>query len=72
MAEVYYNIGRLFHLLGINYLALKYYEDAMKEAEKDGSNSDIKNLISMNNIIALMSVKNKQAAYRLLKSRMVL
>ncbi|KAM0202550.1 hypothetical protein ACHAQD_009307, partial [Fusarium lateritium] len=27
-AEAYYNIGRLFHLLSINYLALEYYSKA--------------------------------------------
>ena len=29
-AEAYYNIGRLYQLLGVNYLALEYYKRAEK------------------------------------------
>ncbi|KAI9167310.1 Protein VTS1 [Paramyrothecium foliicola] len=72
MAVVYYNMGRLFQLLGINYMAVKYYSDAMKESQEDDSEEDIKRIISINNLIGLLNVKNKHGAYKLLKTSIIL
>lgn len=72
-AEAYYNIGRLFHLLSINYLALEYYSRAKQVSlqcqgqsnKKKGletillSNKLISLIINQNGYKALVLVKNK-------------
>lgn len=66
-AEAYYNLGRLFQLLGINYLGVQYYLRA--EVEEVGSKESInlKKVISYNKFLLLLNNNNKNKALALLK-----
>ncbi|KJZ75989.1 hypothetical protein HIM_04445 [Hirsutella minnesotensis 3608] len=66
-SERLYNVGRLFHLLGIGHLASRYYNDAMGACAREGGNQDMATCILINSIMGLLSVKNSRAAFSLLK-----
>ncbi|KEY67273.1 hypothetical protein S7711_04526, partial [Stachybotrys chartarum IBT 7711] len=70
--EAYYNIARLFQLLGIGFLAHEYYTRATEEIEKGGGDDNIKNDIATNQIISLLSSRNRYGALLLMKQRMKL
>ncbi|KAH0490273.1 hypothetical protein TgHK011_001750 [Trichoderma gracile] len=65
-AERYYNVGRLFHLLGIGYLSLQYYTRALEANKAAGENKLLKDIILVNEIISLLSTNNKSLAHELL------
>lgn len=65
-AERYYNVGRLFHLLGIGYLSLQYYTRALEANKAAGENKLLKDIILVNQIISLLSTNNKGLAHELL------
>jgi general transcription factor 3C polypeptide 3 (transcription factor C subunit 4) len=73
-AEAYYNIGRLFHLLSINYLALEYYSRAKQVSlqwqghmnEKRG----LEIIVLSNELISLVINQNGYKALTLLKARL--
>ncbi|KAM5345572.1 hypothetical protein ACJ41O_011433 [Fusarium nematophilum] len=72
-AEAYYNIGRLYQLLGINYLALQYYSKAKKVSQNDmgnGSNvGELEATILNNELISLLINQNNSKALALLKAK---
>lgn len=72
-AEMYYNIGRLYHLLGLPSLAMRYYSQAVL-VTNDGSIGlkDIKLMSVTNQAISLLTLGNKDAALSLLKQNIVL
>ena len=64
MAEVYYNIGRAFHLLGITSIAHQYYTRANELYRQTYSSS--MSATTFNQVISLLNVNNTQSAYALL------
>lgn len=70
--EVYYNLGRLFHLLGMTSMALKYYSLATDHVDKASKNTDIYILGKVNQAISLLSVSNKSRALRVIKDSLIL
>lgn len=71
-AERYYNVGRLFQLIGVAYLGYSYYNKALAEFRDggDGNETDLKNMIVVNNVVSLLSVENKGLAFQLLKTHL--
>lgn len=69
--EVFYNIGRLFHLLGINYLAWDYYSQALRLCE-EGKDNDIKTMTLVNKVIMLLLLQNKATALTTIKQGLVI
>jgi general transcription factor 3C polypeptide 3 (transcription factor C subunit 4) len=67
-AEAYYNIGRLFQLLGIGFLAHEYYARATAEVQRIGGDDIIESSIAMNKMVSFLAVKNRYAAYRVMES----
>lgn len=65
-AERYYNVGRLFQLLGIGYLSLQYYTRALEANKSAGEKKLLKDIILINEIISLLSTNNKNLAHQLL------
>ncbi|KAF4963417.1 hypothetical protein FSARC_8566 [Fusarium sarcochroum] len=75
-AEAYYNIGRLYQLLGITYLALEYYSRA-KEACRDSQDhsaatGELQAMISSNELISLVINQNNSKALALLRAKIKL
>ena len=68
--ETFYNVGRLYHLLGISDLANEYYERALQHDRDDQSSRDIRTLIHANNINSALTVKNKPLALTIMKKNM--
>jgi general transcription factor 3C polypeptide 3 (transcription factor C subunit 4) len=74
LAEMHYNVGRLFHLIGMASMAMKYYSLAM-HADKDGKGSgpgDIAVLSTANQLMSLLSVGNRDKALALVKDNLTL
>lgn len=71
-AEMHYNIGRLYHLLGIPHVALRYYSQATSLNDRNGAMKDIALMSMTNQIISLLSVDNKHEALTLLKENIIL
>ncbi|KAF5002288.1 hypothetical protein FGRMN_505 [Fusarium graminum] len=73
-AEAYYNIGRLFHLLGINYLALEYYSRAKKASlncqDDKGGRRGLEVIVLSNELTSLIINQNDVKALALLKARL--
>ncbi|KAH6603389.1 hypothetical protein Trco_008164 [Trichoderma cornu-damae] len=65
-AERYYNVGRLFQLLGIGYLSLQYYTKALEANTQAGGPKLLKDIILINEIISLLSTNHKNLAHQLL------
>ncbi|KAL7784652.1 hypothetical protein V8C37DRAFT_395349 [Trichoderma ceciliae] len=65
-AERYYNVGRLFQLLGIGYLSLQYYTQALEANKLAGGKKLLKDIILTNEIISLLSTNHKYLAHQLL------
>lgn len=72
LAERYYNVGRLFQLLGLSGLGERYYADALEANESEGQNKDINALVAVNSFMSLMISGNKTAAFLLLKRDLIL
>jgi hypothetical protein len=72
-AEMYYNIGRLHHLLGIPSLAVRYYSQAAA-LSGDGTRGlkDVKLMSVTNQVASLLTLGNKDTALSLLKDHIVL
>ncbi|GKU01821.1 unnamed protein product [Fusarium langsethiae] len=74
-AEAYYNIGRLYQLLGINYLALEYYSRAKKvlqsHREQAESLGGLEVMVTSNEY-ALLVINQNNKALTLLKGRIKL
>ncbi|KAK5988747.1 RNA-binding protein VTS1 [Cladobotryum mycophilum] len=66
-AERYYNVGRLFQLLGIAYLGSRYYAQALEAIKEESGEIDLSNNIMVNSIMSLLAVNNKDLAFHLLK-----
>ncbi|EXK37813.1 hypothetical protein FOMG_08377 [Fusarium oxysporum f. sp. melonis 26406] len=74
-AEAYYNIGRLYQLLGVNYLAHDYYSRAKKACRGSHGHGEAKGLEVMvlsNELISLMINQNSIKALTLLKAKVKL
>ena len=72
LAEAFYNIGRLYQLLGINYLAYEYYSRAKGATQAMKGPQEI-NAIALNNeLMSLLNIKNNQMALALLRDRIKL
>ncbi|UKZ79294.1 hypothetical protein TrVFT333_007044 [Trichoderma virens FT-333] len=65
-AERYYNVGRLFQLLGIGYLSLQYYTKALEANKLAGGKKLLKDIIFVNETISLLSTNHKSLAHELL------
>lgn len=72
LTERYYNIGRLFQLLGLHQLAADLYSRAAEANGGGDGNPDIDTLVAINSFMSLLTVGNKTAAFSLLKKRLVL
>lgn len=74
-AEAYYNLGRLYQLLGINYLALEYYSRAKKVLQSHRGHADalggLEVMITSNEHVLLVINQNNKAL-PLLKGRIKL
>ncbi|KAF7561875.1 hypothetical protein G7046_g2248 [Stylonectria norvegica] len=68
-AEAYYNIGRLYQLLGLNYLAHEYYFKATEAAKVDGGDGNINSIILNNELISLLNIRNNNGALALLREK---
>jgi general transcription factor 3C polypeptide 3 (transcription factor C subunit 4) len=74
-AEAYYNIGRLYQLLGVNYLAHDYYSRAKKACRGSHGHGEAKGLEVMvlsNELISLIINQNSIKALTLLKAKVKL
>merc|ERR1712000_338350 len=63
LAELYYNIGRLHHLLGISSLALQFYS----QAASDPDMKDLGLMIATNQIITHLGNDRRRTALKLVK-----
>ncbi|KAI1062956.1 hypothetical protein LB507_006049 [Fusarium sp. FIESC RH6] len=75
-AEAYYNIGRLYQLLGVNYLALEYYQRAeriLQENREQGNiPSKLTTVILSNKYILLTIDKYNYKALSLVKKSLII
>ncbi|KAL3959063.1 hypothetical protein ACCO45_007225 [Purpureocillium lilacinum] len=71
-AERFYNVGRLFQLLGISYMGSNYYSTALELCRGAEGGEDLSACILMNSIVSLLSVGNKALAFSVLKSNLKL
>jgi general transcription factor 3C polypeptide 3 (transcription factor C subunit 4) len=71
-AEAYYNLGRLFQLLGINSIALEYYAKARKVEEDIGGTRELNLTGSYNEVVLLLYNRNNVGALQRLKQAMQL
>lgn len=70
IAERHYNMGRMFHLLGISHLSSKYYAHALDLCKKDIGAKDLSSVILANTVISLLSLGNDEVAFSILKSNL--
>lgn len=70
-SERYYNVGRVFQLLGLGHLSASFYNMA-KEANKEDLNQDVGIMISLNTTMAMVSTGNNYVALRELRENIVL
>lgn len=70
IAEGYYNIGRLYQLLGISYIALEFYNKAEKAAETELKDKNIISYIYYNKLLILINIKNNKFSYNLLNNKL--
>lgn len=69
MAEMYYNIGRLHHLLGISSLAMKYYNQAIEYVDQSSHGQvDVRIMATTNQIVSLLTLGDPETALRVMKS----
>ncbi|KAJ4264719.1 transcription factor TFIIIC subunit tfc4 [Fusarium torreyae] len=75
-AEAYYNIGRLYQLLGVTYLALEYYSKAKKvcrdNQEHGATAGELEAMILSNELISLVINQNNSKALALLRAKIKL
>lgn len=71
LSEVYYNLGRLFQLLGIGSLAWDYYSQAMQGYTK-GDNTTIRVVALLNKVNILLLTQNKPLALNIIKKYILL
>ncbi|KHO00884.1 Tetratricopeptide-like helical [Metarhizium album ARSEF 1941] len=72
LAERYYNMGRLFQLLGIGYLSSSYYSVALDICKNGGGSKDLSTLILANTLISLLTVGNNDVALSILRGNLKL
>jgi general transcription factor 3C polypeptide 3 (transcription factor C subunit 4) len=72
LAERYYNMARLFQLLGISYLSSTYYTMALDICKTGGGSRDLSSIILANTIISLLTVGNNEVALSVLKNNLKL
>ncbi|EFZ01041.2 RNA polymerase III transcription initiation factor complex [Metarhizium robertsii ARSEF 23] len=72
LAERYYNMGRLFQLLGIGYLSSAYYAMALDICKNGGGSRDLSALILANTLISLLTVGNNDVALSVLRNNLKL
>lgn len=72
LAERYYNMGRLFQLLGIGYLSSSYYAMALDICKNGGGSRDLSALILANTLISLLTVGNNDVALSVLRNNLKL
>ena len=72
IGEAYFNIGRLFHLLGIPYLALEYYSRAYQEDAKTSGQADIYTASILNSAMILQVIRNNPVALVLIKDKLII
>lgn len=70
--ERYYNVGRLFQLLGLNSLSSEYYERAVKFNEGEDKIADIDVSVAMNNVVSSLAAGHKRLAVKIVKEHLVL
>ncbi|KAI5460082.1 hypothetical protein BGZ63DRAFT_426031 [Mariannaea sp. PMI_226] len=66
-AEAYYNLGRLFQLLGINSIALEYYAKARRAQQGSEDGRELELIGSYNEVILLLYNRNDTRALQRLK-----
>lgn len=75
-AEAYYNLGRLYQLLGINYLALEYYTRAVRVLQSSEVNimrqEGLEVMAVSNKYILLIINRNTTKALNILKGKIKL
>ncbi|KAH7127730.1 hypothetical protein EDB81DRAFT_809969 [Dactylonectria macrodidyma] len=69
-AEAYYNLGRLFQLLGVNYLALQYYLKAELGGVYNIKIINLDKIITYNKFLLLFYNNNKNKSLVLLKNKL--
>ncbi|KAH6890293.1 hypothetical protein B0T10DRAFT_485479 [Thelonectria olida] len=69
-AEAYYNLGRLFQLLGINSIALEYYAKARRVEDNLEGTKEINLTASYNEVVLLLYNRNNEGALQRLKKVM--
>ena len=69
-SEVNFNIGRLYHLLGITSLAMQHY--AKEAALANRSTKNIKVMRAMNEVVALIALKRPNIALNKMKKDILL
>lgn len=72
MAERYYNVGRLFQLLGLNALSADYYRRASDANKGEDKIKDIDINIALNSVVSLLAAGNNRLASKILKESIVL
>lgn len=73
LSERYYNVGRLFQLLGLNQLGLDLYSRAIEaNSVPSQNNADIDTLVAINSFMSFLNIGNKTAAFSVLKRDLVL
>ncbi|QUC22196.1 uncharacterized protein UV8b_06437 [Ustilaginoidea virens] len=71
-AERYYNLGRLFQLLGISYLGSSYYAKALDSCRSEAGKPELSSIIFANQLISLLTVGNREMAFSVLKANLKL
>lgn len=68
-AEMYYNIGRLHHLLGLTSLAMKYYNQSLSSLDESSHGQvDIRITAVVNQLVSLLSLGDQRTALEMLKT----
>lgn len=67
LAEAYYNIGRLYQLLGVNYLAFEFYTKAKEAISAVEGYHEIHSIALNNELMSLLNIKNNRIALGLVK-----
>jgi general transcription factor 3C polypeptide 3 (transcription factor C subunit 4) len=70
--ESNYNLGRLFQLLGISYLAIEYYSKALRAFEDTSDNENVARMAMVNYVNLLILLKHERLALALTRQNIVL
>ncbi|KAH7313249.1 RNA polymerase III transcription initiation factor complex [Stachybotrys elegans] len=72
LAEIYYNLARLFQLLGIMSLAMDYYIKAIQEVKREDLSTTIKNTTIFNSSLLYLTNQNTLVSYLLINKNIIL